>query len=292
MLTAHGTSTRGSATFASRLVLERRFRVHAVERTGTVWDSRFAPAVERADDGAWVIYVLDAGTLVWDDGPTFVGPSIFVARESELEGASGVRARTFRSHGEPLRSLELRIGAADLAEGTPLRTSLAAPPELFGAGRELARAIEAERDATAPLRTLLEILHARGILREDLARTIVAKESEHIERTWNAIRGMYRAITTNPSLTELASGAQVSVRQVARDFDDLQTTFPIHGDGWRSAIQTWRFRWAILLLSVAELRVLDVAEIVGYGSAEAMTNAFRTAGMLPPTKIREALIAR
>lgn len=292
MLSAHGTATHGKARFASRVVLERRFRVHAVERSGTIWDSRFAPAVESADDGAFVVYVLDAGSLAWDDGPSFVGPTTFVARERELEGASGVRERTFRSGGEPFRSLELRVAASSLTEGSPLRTPLALPDSFYAAARAVGHAVETEVAVSPPLRELLTTLRASGVLAEDLSLEIVEDEPERLVRTWNAIRAMYRAIATSPSLAELATGAQVSVRQVTRDFDELQATFPIHGDGWRSAIQTWRFRWAILLLSVPDLRVLDVAEIVGYRSAEAMTSAFRAAGMLPPNRIRDALSGR
>jgi len=86
----------GPVEFAVTIAYERRFRIHAIDRTGLVFDTRFAPAVRGATAGA-IVYLLLDGKIRWLDGRVVVGPALFVMPERDFEGEHGARACEFRS---------------------------------------------------------------------------------------------------------------------------------------------------------------------------------------------------
>ncbi|MDC3957067.1 AraC family transcriptional regulator [Polyangium jinanense] len=148
--------------------------------------------------------------------------------------------------------------------------------------------IGSEREPIAAVDRALAALAAAEILDPRAREDIVAEESPRLARTWAAVRGMYMRLATAPSLQELADHAGVSLRQLARDIDELGATFPLGADGFRELTGDIRLRWAVLLLSSPGLRVADVARSAGYGSSVALGRAFREAGLPPPSTVRRA----
>ncbi len=119
--------------------------------------------------------------------------------------------------------------------------------------------------------------------------SIVEEEPAHIARTWNAFAPIFRDFTLSPALSDMADRATRSLRQVDRDFDELLETFRLVGDGWRNTIQRFRLSMSILMLSAPPATVAGVARAVGYARPEAMTSAFRAAGLPSPSAVREFL---
>lgn len=263
----------------------------AVERRGTQWDTRFAPARRASGPGSAIVYVLLEGWLAFHEPAplSLVAPAAFAATEAHLEGEGGRRALTLRSGGEPFRALELRLRPDRVR--TPLgggARAIALPADAIAACEEVLAAFDEGRDPVEAVDRALAALAAAEIVDPGARDEIVREEPPRLARTWAAVRGMYMRLATAPSLQELADHAGVSLRQLARDIDELGATFPLGADGFRELTGDIRLRWAVLLLSSPALRIADVARSAGYGSSIALGRAFREAGLPSPSAVRSA----
>jgi AraC-like DNA-binding protein len=282
VLIAHGGLAVGTATMRSTFLFEPGLHVHAVERTGLVYDSRLAPEAS-GDREVIVVYVAASGVLEIGSaaGDGFEAADAVVLRESSLEGPRAGRTVALRSHGAPFVGIDLRFArarviAAPLPEGTRLRVDATV--------REAIRAIagrDDEREVEARVGVVLAWLEREGIV----GPRPVSSIPKAVERLWSAVRPLVEKLAVLPSLDELSMSTGLSLRQLARNVDTMFDSVGI-GDGWRPLTLRMRLKLAVLALSCADATVAEVAKKVGYSSPDAMGRAFRDAGLPAPSEVR------
>jgi AraC-like DNA-binding protein len=290
MLTAKSDVEFRSSRLRTWLALARRFRAHLVIRNKLLYDSRYS--VPATPDPGWAnLQLVLEGNLEVDGGASSAGPSIWVLLDSEHE-AGDPAGLTFRSWGDPLISLDLRVPVTDIA----VPVGLAHGPRAFDEPTRrrfeaFVRAFdEGPSDAlVAPFRGFIESLHASGVLTGDLPRdlAIPEEEPEFVTRLWRVVAEVYMRQEVLPQLSSMSDSAGLSYRQLDRDLAEFCRSYKVPGDSLRSAARYMRLRAALLYLSAPGATVSDVAQRVGYGSAEAMARAFRDATLPSPRRIRQ-----
>ncbi|MBL8608735.1 MAG: helix-turn-helix transcriptional regulator [Myxococcales bacterium] len=296
MFSAVARIERGPVELTVGMAFERRFRIFAINRRGIVFDTRFAPPI-KAESGAIIVYLLLEGTLRWSDGVELVGPSLFVMRESDFEGAMGSRGRVFRSWGTPFRTVELRVQPADCAAevaAVPAALPLDGPDDpLVAAGRLYLHASHAKKGQTviADLAaSYLRELERRGVLAADLASSIVHDEGVR-GALWDAMRPMVETFGADARQDELVARVGWGARRVQRELTRIAVSHGVEWiGGWRDVVLRYRVRVAVLLLSSPALSVSEVADAVGYGSVEAFAHALDACGLPSATEIRRRLL--
>jgi AraC-like DNA-binding protein len=278
--------------------LERQFWLVTIFRRGVIWDTRILPPWPNSlhEQSHRRYYVLLGGRIEFFGALPGVldAPCAFRATAGAFEGAGDARPIQLRSSGEPLRVFALHVLPTD---GSPAETApdwerLEVPDDVIA--RCDAYELEARLEGCSPTldtrrRVLLERFHEVGWLSAEAIASIVDEEPANIARTWNAFAPIFRDFTLSPALSELAERATRSLRQFDRNFDELLQTFHLIGGGFRNTIQRFRLSMAILMLSAEPATVASVARAVGYARPEAMTSAFRAAGLPAPSAVREFL---
>jgi len=276
----------GGARMRSTLVLERAVRGTVVQRDALAFDTRFAAASLGPPEPVGHVFLLLAGRLIPDGGAPLPAPLAFVLADDEVERI-GARSRTFRTDGERVRVIQLRLDEGHLCVPVGLDAGpLALPDACWDAAAMLdARAAEG---TSAPLARLLEALAAAGAVTDDVPGSLCADEPERFQRLWQALQPLYETYGLTASLKQIASSLDMSMRQVGRDAKELAATFGV-GPGYREALRVLRLRVAAVLLAAPEGTVVEVARQVGYGSSIAMARAFRDANLPAPSVIQAAL---
>jgi AraC-like DNA-binding protein len=279
------TSTRhfGTSTLKSTIFLERRLRVHLVNRDRLLYASAFAPPAKKASDYVHV-YASLRGTFEIAGAAPVDGPQVHVLAESEFDRVIA-GSKTFRSYGAPCVIVELRVKSTDLQRPIGLEHGpLELPPAVWDAYHAL------EREGTEPaVHRLVVALGEAGVLSSDLTSSVVAEEPDRFTRVWTVVRPLYEDLATSTSLKQIATIAGLSLRQLGRDLGDFTRTFGLFGAGFRDAMRVLRLRAAVLLLSAPDGTPSDVARVVGYGSLDAMGRAFRDARLPAPSVVQEAV---
>lgn len=282
MLSATSTRALGPSTLTSTVFLERRFRMHLMVRSRLCYDSAFA-APARHPTELVHIYASLRG-VIETAGQRSTEPRAYALLESELERVTSA-SRTFRSHGAPAVTVELRLRATDLRRSVGLAHGpLELPAAAWAAYYALAEA-PSPRAAAAVIASLA----AAGVIAPAVPVSIAHEEPERFARLWSALRPLYAELATGASLKQIAALARISLRQLGRDFSALLDTFGFPGAGFRDATRVLRLRAAALLLSCPTATPSEVARAVGYGSLDAMGRAFRDAGLPPPSVVQEAV---
>ncbi|HEY5937982.1 MAG TPA: hypothetical protein VIU61_25205, partial [Kofleriaceae bacterium] len=211
MLSATSTRHFGASTLKSTVFLERRLRLHLVHRDRLVYDSAFAPPAKKASDYVH-IYASLRGTFAIAGAAPVDGPQVHVLAETEFDRVIA-GARTFRSYGAPCVIAELRVKSSDLLRPIGIeRGPLELPPAVWNAYHAL------ERDGDElSVHRLLGALGAAGVLSSDLTSSVVAEEPERFSRVWTAVRPLYEDLATSTSLKQIATIANLSLRQLGRD---------------------------------------------------------------------------
>jgi AraC-like DNA-binding protein len=273
----------GGGTLRSTVFLERRLRIHVVQRDRLLFDTAFAPPARTASAFAHLFAQL-SGTFAPAGGPALAAPCAFVLAETEFDRVT-VGARTFRSFGARCTVIEIRMPGVDIRSpiGLDHGPILLAPPVW-----DAYRALEAE-PAEPAVHDLLAALAAAGVVSADLAASVVAQEPERFARVWAVMRPLYQHAATSTSLKQIAALAGLSLRQLGRDLTDLTRTFGLFGSGFRDAMRIVRLRAAVLLQSAPEATPNEVARAVGYSSLDAMGRAFRDAHLPPPSLVHSAV---
>jgi len=293
MLVSSGTARFGAGTMRSKVLLERRFWAHVVERDGLVFDARFVPGAAGRPGNAVVYLLLEGTVAVFAPVETrFVGPAAFLLDEAQFEGADGRRSFVFRSTGSPFVAFELRLSPEDVVATAPSRPAILASDERTWAAVRAVVQLDgssASQLAAATVEVLASLAEL-GVVRPDLARGVVEGDAR-FARVWAGLRPIFERFYVMPTLDELASGTGLSLRQVAREVKEFTLAFRLMESGWRDATRRTRFKFAILGLSAADNSIADVARAAGYGSTDAMARAFRDAGLPPPLTVQAALRA-
>lgn len=283
MLSAEGHIEFGTSTLRSTVFLERRLRLHMVRRDRLLFDTAFAAPAKARTSFAHLFAQL-SGTFVIAGGPPIPAPCAFVLAETEFDRVVP-GALTFRSFGARCTIIEARVLASDLRR----------PVGLTHGQVELAPAVWAAYHALQDTRSeaavhdLVAALDASGVVSHEMAASVVAAEPERFLRLWAVMRPLYQSHATSASLKQIAALADISLRQLGRDFRDLTRTFGLFGAGFRDAMRVLRLRAAVVLLSAPGGTPSDVARTVGYGSLDAMGRAFRDANLPAPSVVQEAV---
>jgi AraC-like DNA-binding protein len=283
VVSAHNHVEFGGGTLRSIAFVERRLRVHMVQRDRLLFDTAYAAPAKAVTSNVHLFAQL-SGTLEIAGAGTYPAPCAFVLAETEFDRVVP-GARTFRSFGARCTIVEARVPAADLRLPVGLGhgpVELATP--VWAAYDEL----EQTRSEAAVV-ALLATLAAARVLSADLIASVVSDEPERFQRVWAAMRPLYQRFSTSALLKQIAVIAGISQRQTGRDLRDLTQTFGLFGDGFRDMIRVLRLRAAVLLLSAPEASPGEVARQVGYGSLDAMGRAFRDAHLPAPSLVQEAV---
>lgn len=112
------------------------------------------------------------------------------------------------------------------------------------------------------------------------------------ERIARAVEAQMSSLGTSADARSLGELADLSPRQLQRVMTDFASRYGINAGAWRDMRNRWRIQIAVVLLSVPEVSVADIASEVGYGSAPALARAFAAAGFPSPTELRRLLLAR
>jgi AraC-like DNA-binding protein len=270
------------------IFLERQFRAHLISRDHLVFDSRYSPPAKTTSTAVH-LYASLRGSFEVHGQPVVTGAHAYALAESELDRVAPSSV-TFRSQGAPAMIVELRVPAASLRRPIGLQHgALDLPEPVWRAYAALDAAFSAGTGTEVRLRELLVALGASGVLAADLVASVVTEEPERFIRLWDVMRPLYEDYATSSSLKQIASLANLSLRQLGRDLGDLTRTFGLFGAGFRDAMRVLRLRAAVLLLSAPTATPSDVARAVGYGGLDAMGRAFRDA-KLPAPSVLQGLI--
>ncbi|HEY1812559.1 MAG TPA: hypothetical protein VGG74_09460 [Kofleriaceae bacterium] len=278
MLLATSEARIGGGAMRSTLLLERAVRGTVVVRDRLVFDTRFAAAAAGRVEPVGHVFLLAAGRYVPAAGAPIAAPLALVLADDEIERVTAT-SRTFRTDGERVEVVQLRLGTHDLRAPVGLdHGPLALPPNVW----DEARGVVAD---PRRLGALLAALATAGAIRNVGIET---DEPERFRRMWDALHPLYASYGGTTSLKQVANSLDMSMRQVGRDAKELAATFGF-GRGYRDTLLVLRLRVAALLLSAPAATVADVAAAVGYGSAIAMARAFRDARLPAPSVVQAAL---
>ncbi|HEY3806353.1 MAG TPA: hypothetical protein VGL61_27300 [Kofleriaceae bacterium] len=278
MLLATSEARIGGGAMRSTLLLERTVRGTVVVRDRLVFDTRFAAAAAGRAEPVGHVFLLAAGRYVPAVGEPVAAPLALVLADDEIERVTAT-SRTFRTDGERVEVIQLRLGAHDLRAPVGLQHGpLPLPPTVW----------DAARGVVADPRRLGELLAALATAGAIRHIGIETDEPERFRRMWDALHPLYASYGGTTSLKQVANSLEMSMRQVGRDAKELAATFGF-GRGYRDTLLVLRLRVAALLLSAPAATVADVAAAVGYGSAIAMARAFRDASLPAPSVVQAAL---
>lgn len=296
MLVLGGAKTVGRATLRSTLVFTRPLWLNAIHREGLRLDTRFVPGAKGPPRPGACVFLLLEGTFSID-GPEhvrFEAPSAFVVSEDLVDGAHGVRRRTFRTEGTTFAAIELHFfdGRGPVATDVPRLLPLEERAWTAAAARLLARAAEAGDEAHDELQgALSEILRAlAGASLVDARVVADVRAPVPFERLLRAARPLAKQFALSATLDELGAFGETSTRQLDRWVRAFFRTFPVVGGSWRALTVHLRLRLAVVFLSAEGTSISEVASAVGYGSTEAMSRAFRDAGLPAPSVVRDAVL--
>jgi AraC-like DNA-binding protein len=291
MLIARGETTVGKGSLSWAVAFAAQFRLSTITRTGLVVDTSFVPPATRAPGKNPCLYILLTGTWRSSTGLSFEGPCALVTSHMQLDGAAGVRAFTYRADGAPFSVVEIHIDAGE----TSLRPaeapySIELDPATWSAARRLSEASrESEESANTAVLGLLAALAERSIVTRRFAKNAARPVPPPLRILWKAVGPMVERLILLPSVKDVRAATGATPREIDRYVRTFLTSFGMVGEGWREASRHWRLRVAILFLSAEGASIAEIARVVGYGSTDAMTRAFRDEGLPSPGAVREQI---
>lgn len=287
MLTGTSDLGFGEARIRTAIVLGVNYRALLVWRSGLLFDSRFlVPQAGTRDVGT--IYLVHDGDVAID-GKTYTSPVGFALPAREYERYA-VGAPNVRTWGDPSVTLDIQLDAADVrAPVGCAHGPLALPSATWDAFSDLAEAFVLGNPIESGMRSVLERLAENQIIAPDIARA-TEPPPEALVRIWEALRPFYGRWELSLELPDLSKLADVSARQISRDTKSLNDWLGRDGVSFRDHLHVLRLRIAVLLLSAHGPTIGEVAARVGYRSVDALSRAFRDAGLPPPHVVREAVL--
>jgi AraC-like DNA-binding protein len=292
VLIARGHTRIRRADLRWALVFAPRMWCVTVRRSGLVLDTRFVSAAVEPQPPRTCVYLLLSGVFAVHGQPPFRGPTAFVISDEQLEGASGTRPLTFEATGQPYSAIELHLGAEDVtvhASAAPAELTLDA--ETWQAATAVAGLAEPDQSFQRDMATLLGRVASSGLVVPSTAAHVLDEPSKPFALLWRAVRPMIERFYLTPTLQEVGDAAGVSLRQVDRYMRDFVTSFALVGRGWRHTTRHVRLKLAVMLLSADGASVAEVASAVGYLSSDAMSRAFRDAGLPTPSVVQQQMRA-
>jgi AraC-like DNA-binding protein len=292
MLFAQGEVSRGRASMRSHVGLGRDVQIFLVRRSGVCFDTEFLPARSSRGRPEMVVWYVRRGEVHWSGGEASSdSPRIWLFSGAVIDGEGGTRPRNCHACGDPFESIMLRVRVEKLQPDlvrsiVPSETVQAAADRYFS----LLGTETSDASATEIARSLMHALEADGVI--DRGTESAAFDAAGVLRpVWSAVQSSFRSLGATASLKVMAAVAGQSVRQTERLIWAAHHGLMTATEGWRDTMLTYRIRLAIVLLSSPEASISDVARVVGYSRQEAMSNAFRRAGLPAPQTIRREVLA-
>jgi AraC-like DNA-binding protein len=267
-------------------------QIFLVRRSGMCFDTQFLPARTGAPRAEVVVWYVRSGVVHWTGEETRAEvPRIWVFSGAVIDGENGVRPRNCHACGDPFESIMLRVRVAavkpDLLRSIEPSESVKRAAERYFA---LLGADTSDASSTEIARALLHALEADGVV-ERGTESAGFESSGVLRPVWSAVQSSFRSLGASASLKVMAAVAGQSVRQTERLIWAAHHGLMTATEGWRDTMLTYRIRLAIVLLSSPDASISDVARTVGYSRQEAMSNAFRRAGLPAPQTIRREVLA-
>lgn len=267
-------------------MLERSLTMIAIGWEGTFWDSSVVPRYDGIHSSRCVLLVAVAGEMkVWGDDWEVVlahpGDAVWLS-EAEFEGASNERSVWHQATSKQHRRLEIRVAKQDVGINCAMHKIFSVADDVLGHVNALLAEQSTQKSITEHVQQIVQRLQTDRQINARLAETIVAEESATMIRLWGSLQRSLEALDFRPTTKEIASQLGLSLRQTGRDLLSLQTMVYSPFGGFRTTFLILRLRFAILLLHSGVVSMSEVARRAGYGSTQAMSHAFRHAGVHSP----------
>jgi AraC-like DNA-binding protein len=286
MLIATSRFEFGDSRLAAATILDERFRAQLVWRHHLLFDSRFLvpnPHVR----GHSTLYFMHAGEAA-TGSTTHSAPFAVAAAPGEYECYA--EGQSFlRTWGDPCVTLDVQLLDEDVLVPIGLsRGALSISEPTWDAISALAEALAVGDPLEPPMQAVVARLSADGLVSPRFGAPR-DPEPAALRRLWDALVPFHARWDTSLEMVDLAEQAAMSSRQLSRDAKALIERLGFGDARFRDVIRVVRLRLATLLLSAVGMTIEEVATHVGYGSVDALGRAFRDAGLLPPTMVRDAV---
>jgi AraC-like DNA-binding protein len=106
------------------------------------------------------------------------------------------------------------------------------------------------------------------------------------QKLCSAIDRALSNLTLDPKQVDLEASTGLSARQLRRSIELLHETYGYNAASWIDARNRRRLMVASTLMTRDDVRVAEVAALVGYKSPQVMARAFVLAGYPPPSSVR------
>ncbi len=276
-------SEDGSGVFlATDAFVTRTFRLHHVHNRGVVSDDllHLRAFPRRGFLHRPVVTVVLEGAALFRGATSgaWLGPGEVVVLAEKAE----VAMRQSRD-GEPYRTLVFEwdgsLAATHLSAGR-----VSDLPAL----RALADGLLSAPDPLTVVREIVGHLEAFAPVPRELATEPVPP------RTVALVAALDEALSNlrkSPMTSDVLDAIALSPRQLGRVVPELHRDYGFNAEGWRDARNRRRVMFGATFMSAEGATVAEVAEAVGYGSAEAFTHALGVAGLPSPREIPGVLRA-
>ncbi|MBK7401376.1 MAG: helix-turn-helix transcriptional regulator [Myxococcales bacterium] len=183
--------------------------------------------------------------------------------------------------GEPYRTLVFEWDGS--VDATRLR---AGRVEDLAALRALGDALLTASDPLPVVRAIVGHLGAVAPVPSELStEPVPARTVALVAALDEALSNLRQSPMTNDVLDAIA----LSPRQLGRVVPELHRDYGFNAEGWRDARNRRRVMFGATFMSAEGATVAEVAEAVGYGSAEAFTHALGALGLPTPREIPAVL---
>lgn len=289
MLFAANRASFGERFLNTHLALGNGFRIFSTDRGRLSSDSEHFPATTKEPRNVSQLWFLIEGTLhVSFDAFHFsvVGPSLVLLPEHWGKGSDGKRRIRLRTEGNRFRTVQVHYRGSVTDFGM---LPLAAP--LLQAVTTYHGAVLAQESAPAAadaVTSFLQALQAATLLPQEISPGDAQTETPaSVQRVWHVMREMYRAVDASPSLKVIAAMSGLSRRHTARIISELFRDYLFPPGGLQEIMLMLRLALASMLLTTKEFSVKDVSKRLGYGYPESLSNAFKRANLVPPSRMRD-----
>lgn len=283
----------GAGRFRATFFTDTEIFVNVISRTGLVYDTRFIPGRAGRSNDVMLYLILEGSIDFFDEAGASSGPLCLLMMEDHFEGRDGSPPCPFRSEGSPYRAIEVRCSREDLTHDTGLSSPIALPlsPQAWMRAERLFGPDVDGAEGESAVQAFVAALVDAELIAPRLLDSLKAPEGR-FARIWRAIRPAAEAFDLLASLDQVGLAAGLSLRHITREVNDFSGSVRVPFSGWRESTRRFRIKAAVLGLSEPSLPIAEVARLAGYGSAEAMSRAFRDAGLDSPSRVRQALATR
>jgi len=282
---------KGTTELFAHLTLVPSLRFVAIHRSGLRYSWWHAPASSAAPTG-WVgMNVVLEGTLATRNKPGPRAPTAWLYAEDDFEGSLGARRQGFCACGDPFRSVAIHVAPESclLDLGPDARPQeLVVPRSVFAACEHYLVVVQRRGSAdewAGAAQGIGAALKNAGWLARELVIDTDRPADARISDVLTQIIGRF---DPSAQLAELADRTSTTPRRVDRLLRSWMAKYGLPSESWRDVTRRWRLKMAVMLCSSPDYTVAEVAKIVGYQSANAMTNAFAAEKLPPPSWYRTA----